>query len=359
MFSLSTLKTLSSVLGINTININLNLNIDLRKYYLFNNNIKTFDFNNVFLILGMNPKVDSPILNMKLRQIKYKYKKQINICYIGNKMMLNYSLTHLGITSNTLMSLLYGKSFFCKIIKKIHNVICLYSIGFSFLTNNNLPVTLDLLSWFLKTTFIHNYITLYASDVSIYELGMTSYYYNKSTFINKQQTTMLYLLGVDYNNMSIDNTKKFVMYHGHHANIGVANASVIMPSNLYIENTCFFMNCEGRFMVSNVAITKKQKINNTESVLFNLFSYLYNKTKFNIHIKRLFILFFYKTNFFFTKYKYTVKTYLNLLKHIGICAVYSSNSVFTIANTFYNMDVLSKSSYYLVQLYTQEQNLNF
>ena len=354
-FSLSVLKTMTSMIGITSINANLNLNLDLRKYYIFNNNIKTFDLNSVFLLMGCNPQVDSPILNMKLRQIKYKYKKRINVGYVGSKLLINYSMVHLGLKTSSMMQLFYGKSFFCKIISKINNVVCLYSVGLSYLLNHNLPVTLDLLSIFLrKHNFIQNHLSIYTSDVSLHELGVNSYYYYKSTFIRKFKAKFFLFLGVDYNNMCLSGIDNYVIYNGHHANVGVSVANVILPSNLYVENTCFFLNCEGRLMVSNVAITKKKKIVNNESVIYNLFNFLCEGEGLLVNLRRVFLLFFYKTSFFFTKYKYVVKTYIQ-----GSTSCFFSDTVLSVTNDFYNMDVISKSSYYLVQLRNQETSLNF
>ena len=185
LFTLYSLKTFSSLIGINNININLNLNIDLRKYFIFNNNFKSFELNNVFLILGTNPKIDSPILNIKIRHIKFKFNKKIKICYIGSKILLNYSLNHIGISSNTLVKLLYGKIYYTKIIKNIYNTVCLFSIGFNLFLNNIITMTLDNLSFLLKkNSFLYNHLTLFSSDISIYELGITSFYYSRSIFIN-------------------------------------------------------------------------------------------------------------------------------------------------------------------------------
>lgn len=361
-FTLHVLKSISSVFGINNINVNLNINLDLRKYFIFNNNVKTFELNNVFLILGTNPKVDSPILNMKIRNIKYKYNQKIYICYIGSKLLINYKLLHLGINSISLLNMLYGKNFFCKIFKSVYNIICLYSIGFNLVLNNYLLLTLDTLSFFLKNqNFIYNYISLFSSDVSLYELGITSYYFTKSIFINNSKPSMLYLLGVDYNNMLLKNcnNNKFTIYHGHHGNTGLYNSNIIIPSNLYIENTCFFLNCEGRFFVSNVAITKKRKTNNNESILYNLFNFLFNKKKSNKYLKRIFILFFYKNSFFFTKYKFINKINLSILKTFSNINLFYTKCLFTVKNSFFNMDVFSKSSYYILKIKEKERLYNF
>jgi hypothetical protein len=359
---LYTLKTFTSTLGINNINVNLNLNIDLRKYFIFNNNFKSFELNNTFLILGTNPKIDSPILNIKIKHLKYKLNKKINICYIGNKIILNYDLIHIGINTSSLVQLLYGKLFFCKILKKVYNVICLFSIGFSLFFNNLLSISLDVLSFFLKKQhFICNYITLFSSDVSVYDLGIVSYYYSKSIFINNNNTKMSYLLGVDYNNFEINNSL-FNIYHGHHGNIGLKNSNIILPSNTFIENSGLYINCEGRLLVSNVIVNKKHKINNNESILYNLFNYVFFKKKHNINLKKLFLFFFYKNNFLFTKFKFVNKIYFSLKPMLYFLNIFLVNRSFTIDNDFFNMDVFNKSSYYILKLknkYNKTDNSNF
>jgi len=363
VFTINIVKHLSSVIGITNLNINLNLNIDLRKYFIFNNNIKSFELNNVFLIFGTNPKIDSPILNIKLRHLKYKFNKKVNICYIGSKLLINYSLLHLGNNMNTLLSLFYGKSFFCKTIKRLYNIVCLSSIGFNFSISNNLSYSLDMLSFFLKKqNFIHNHLSLFSSDVSIYELGITSYYFSKSLFIKNIKPLFFYLLGVDYNNMLLKNiNNNFNIYHGHHGNSGLFNSNIILPSNNYIENTCFFLNCEGRLFVSNLAITKKKKINNNESIIYNLFNYFSNNKKKKLNLKRIFFLFYYKNTFFFTKFKFITKFYLNtsylLLKRLS--NNFFVDKLFNINNNFYNMDVFSKSSYYILKIKENYINKNF
>ena len=198
LFTLHVLKEMSSVLAITNINTNLYLNIDLRKYFIFNNTITNLEYNNLFFILGSNPKVDSPILNMKIRHIKYKYSKKIQIFYIGSKLFLNYDMNHLGISSQTLVSFLFGKSHSCNTVKKASNINLLYSVGVNLFINNILFISLDLLSFFLRDqSFVYSYITLFSSDVSVYELGILSNHHSNSIYISNDNYNMCYFLGFD------------------------------------------------------------------------------------------------------------------------------------------------------------------
>jgi len=258
-FSIYLLKYCSSVYGINCLNINLNLNIDLRKYYIFNNSIKSLDLNNLFIFIGTNLKLDSPILNLKIKNLKYKYNKNIHICYIGHKIVLNYSFLHLGLNTNSFLKLLLGKSFFNKTMNIYDNINYFFSVALKQI--NTFSKLIDLVSFFLqKKNFVFNYLTLFSSDVSIYELGLISYYYTRSNYIKNNNLKMLYLVGVDYNNFTVSN-KYLNIYQGHHGSIGLQKSDIILPSNLFIENNNFFINCEGRFLVSSLATIKKKKIN--------------------------------------------------------------------------------------------------
>lgn len=341
LFSTYTLKYISLLSGINQINLESNFNMDLRKYYLFNNSIKSMELSNVFLIVGTNLKVDSPILNLKLRTLKYKYNKKINICYIGQKVTLNYPLIHLGMTMNTLMNIFIGKSFYCKTLNMYSNIVCLFSILFK---NNSVFINLiDKLSSFLwGTNFIVNYLTLFTSDISLYELGMSSHYYVNSYSVQRNNLKMCYFLGVDFEKMRAP-MKTINIYQGHHGNIGFQQSDITLPGNTFIENTSYYINCEGRFFSSNTAIKKKKKILFNETIIFNLFS-LFNTNK--QHLKQLFVLFFHRVPFFFTKYKYMLKLFF--FSNMDTHYIHTFN--FSINRNFYKGDVISQSSYNILKL---------
>ena len=257
LFSLHIVKYFSNTLGLNNVNFNITKNIDLRKHYLFNVNVNLIDLNNLFLFIGVNPKSDSPILNLKIKNLKYRYNNKIHLYYIGNKVLFNYQCIHLGICVNTLLKILCGKFFLCKMMNNLTNTVFFFSVFFN---------KIDKYSEFIehssfttqKKNFIINYMSLFSSDVCLYELGVSSYYYSKSMFIKNNDAKMLYLVGADFNNLYINNNI-FIIYQGHHGNIGVKHANIVLPSNTFVENTSFFINCEGRLFVSNLAVTKKKK----------------------------------------------------------------------------------------------------
>jgi NADH-quinone oxidoreductase subunit G len=63
--------------------------------------------------------------------------------------------------------------------------------------------------------------------------------------IQKEEVSVLYLLGVD----EIDTEyfgKAFVIYQGHHGDIGAQRADVILPGAAYTEKDATYVNLEGR-----------------------------------------------------------------------------------------------------------------
>jgi NADH dehydrogenase/NADH:ubiquinone oxidoreductase subunit G len=341
------LKQSCSLFGFTNINLNLNLNVDLKKYYIFNTMISNFDLHNVFLIIGTNPKLDSPILNMKIKHLKYKFNKKIKLGYIGSRILINYSLNHIGLTNKSLINLLYGKSFFCKVIKKCFNILCLFSHSISYLNNSLFFSLFNTLSSNLKTQyFICNTLSLYSNDINLSELCLLSYYYSISNYIVKKKKKIIYLLGVDFQNMVIPSSS-YVIYQGHHGDKGILNANIVLPSNLYIENTSFFFNCEGRLFVSNIAINKIKKIKNDSNILYNLFILLFN-VSFNYYIG-LISSFFYKIVSFFKKQHFNIPF---ILKNNNY-TMWLSKNITTIKHSFFKMDVISKHSFYL-----SKENIN-
>jgi len=110
------------------------------------------------------------------------------------------------------------------------------------------------------------------------------------------------------------------------------------------------MNCEARFFVSNVAISTKNKLNNNETIIYNLFNFLFNFKNIKSNLKRIFILFFYKNTFFFTKFKFATSLNLNFFTFLVIKQLFFFNCFFSFNNDFYNNDIFSKSSYYILKI---------
>ena len=71
--------------------------------------------------------------------------------------------------------------------------------------------------------------------------------------IGKKEIQMVYLLGVDEIDMSYFG-EAFVVYQGHHGDIGAHRADVVLPGAAYTEKNALYVNTEGRVQETRRAV---------------------------------------------------------------------------------------------------------
>lgn len=74
-------------------------------------------------------------------------------------------------------------------------------------------------------------------------------------------STVLYLLGADVvHNTCTVTPSHFVIYQGHHGDIGAKQADVILPSTTYVEKNAIYVNTEGRVQQSQQAVPTAHEV---------------------------------------------------------------------------------------------------
>nr|YP_004222732.1 NADH dehydrogenase subunit 11 [Glaucocystis nostochinearum]ADW83104.1 NADH dehydrogenase subunit 11 [Glaucocystis nostochinearum] len=233
------LKELFNKLG--TCNIVLgndsNINIDWRSNYIFNSNLVNLEASDAILLINFNPELDLPLLNNRLR--KAYLEKFTKIAIIGECTNLTYPCLNLGNNAEiSLIDLAKGKNNFCKILKKAQNPKILISA--TILNRADSQTVLFLLNYISKKLDIKlDFINLFASEVGIYELGI-----NK-TFSLNESNYFIYNIGYDEKKLLLKKNC-YIVYQGHHGDIGAESANLIFPSSTFIEKTSSFMNLEGK-----------------------------------------------------------------------------------------------------------------
>ena len=104
----------NNISTLNNNNQNEIINQDFDSNYIVN--ITNFDKYKSIILLNLNLRLESPILNAKLRQ-KYLWDRKINIFYLGEKYNLTYKYKQIGITTKVLLSLIEGKHFLFNFLK--------------------------------------------------------------------------------------------------------------------------------------------------------------------------------------------------------------------------------------------------
>ncbi len=302
------------------------LNININDYYLYYLNPNFFDqMNNktIFFFLGYNLRLESPILNIRLR--KKSMKENILYFTIGSNFNDNLNSIMLGLNINILLKYLQGKLKVCNLIlkhiKKLKNEIYALSTVLNlnmFLIGNNILNRVDnknilrivdkysKINMIINNNFnnsIKNYLSsfffnfcinnLYLSNlkkklnigksINILYLNLTSILYdefNSYKNVNNieilSKNDILYFLGLDlFWNLKKKN-KSFSVFQGHHLNLEYLKVDLVLPSVTFLEKFSNFLNIEGNLVQTNFILYPPIFCRNDWSILNALYNYILN-----------------------------------------------------------------------------------
>ena len=91
-------------------------NVDLPLFYHFNSHLQSIENADLILLVGVNPRLEGSMLNMRIR--KQFFNKEILIGYFGTLNSFTYPTLHLGTSTRHFLNLIEGKHFFCKTLRK-------------------------------------------------------------------------------------------------------------------------------------------------------------------------------------------------------------------------------------------------
>ena len=316
-----TSKILIKKLGFLSFDKKLNINInDYYLYYLNPNFFEQINNKKIFLFLGYNLRLESPILNIKLR--KKSLKENVLYFTIGSNFNDNLNSVMLGLNINTLIKYLQGKLKICNLIlknvKKLNNEIFnvsnllnlnMFLIGNNILNRvdnknifriiekyNNINVLLyknysknysNYLSFFFFNFCINNLYYSYfkkglnlGKNINILYLNLTSILYEKFNLhknINNieilSKNDIFYLLGIDFLKLK---DSIFSVFQGHHINLDYLKVDLIFPSITFLEKSSNFLSIEGNLLQTNFILYPPVFCRNDWSILNALYIYILN-----------------------------------------------------------------------------------
>lgn len=245
---------------------NQSINSNDRGSYLFNTTISALEKADACLLIGVNPRLDAPLLNSRLR--KAFIKNPQNIAVIGlnddakneetQKIDLTYKYQDLGNDVAIMSSIIKEEHYFSKILKNAKNPILI--IGEDAVTGVEGNQIMNLAKLIAnKFNFIKegwngfNFLAKNTGLINGLELGFV----NKGgikQIINNQEIKTIFLLGVD-DDIDFNALKdKFIIYLGSHGDNGANVANVILPCPAYTEKEATFINFEGRAQSTSLSI---------------------------------------------------------------------------------------------------------
>jgi NADH-quinone oxidoreductase subunit G len=230
--------------------------------YIFNAGVRGIDQADAILLIGTNPRWESPVLNARIRK-RYLH----GGCPIGaigiSSGDLTYPVTTLGAGPESLQELVDGKGSFFEKLKAARHPLIIVGMGALARPDGSairglarqLTENLDAVrgDW-------NGFAVLHtaAARVGGLDLGLVPGEGGRDVEgilagCEKGEIGAVYLLAAD----EIDTKrlgKAFVIYQGHHGDAGAHRADVILPGAAYTEKPGTYVNTEGRVQIARRAV---------------------------------------------------------------------------------------------------------
>ncbi len=229
--------------------------------YRFNTTIAGVEEADALLIVGSNPRIEAPVLNARIRKRAAKGRFPVGV--IGPKADLTYKTQHLGDDAGTLQAVLDGINPFHDVLAKAERPMIV--LGMGALTRADGARILGAARALAEKTGMvkdgwngFNVLHTAAARVGGLDLGFVPGPGGKGTreilaAAATGEIKAVWLLGADQiETNGLD--RAFVIYQGHHGDVGAQVADVILPGAAYTEKNGTYVNTEGRVQRAERAV---------------------------------------------------------------------------------------------------------
>jgi NADH-quinone oxidoreductase subunit G len=214
-----------------------------RQSWQFNSTISGIEEADVVLLVGVNPRLEAPVLNARLR--KRWLAGALRIGVVGEQADLTYPYDYLGAGPKTLGGLAKQKGAFLDALKAAKAPAII--VGAGALSRADGSAVLKAAAGVAKAFgMTWNVLHSAASRVGGLDLGFVPGPGGNTAgeLVAKGGADVLFLLGADEIDTSA--SKAFTVYLGTHGDQGAHRADVILPGAAYTEKNGFYVNTEGR-----------------------------------------------------------------------------------------------------------------
>ena len=229
------------------------LDATVRSSYIFNSTISGIEQADACLLVGTNPRVEAALVNARIR--KRWLRGGFSVGVVGPNSDLTYPYEYLGAGGQTLNELADGSHEFCETLKNAERPMMILGQGALARADGakvlsaarkiaeNCDLVVDGWNGF-------NVLHTAAGRVGALDIGFVPGPDGRDVAgildgAESGDIETVYLLGAD----EIDTRKlekAFVIYQGHHGDVGAHCADVILPGAAYTEKNATYVNTEGR-----------------------------------------------------------------------------------------------------------------
>jgi NADH-quinone oxidoreductase subunit G len=232
------------------------LDASVRGGYIFNAGVKGIDQADAILLVGTNPRWESPVLNARIR--KRYLSGRCAIGSVGPAVDLTYPAERLGAGPASLADIAAGKGSFAEKFKAAKNPLVIVGMG-ALAREDGAAVLAMARSLAVVRDDWNGFAVLHtaASRVGALDLGLVPGEGGLDVAgilagTESKAIEAVYLLAADEIDMS-KLGKAFVIYQGHHGDAGAHRADVILPGAAYTEKPGIYVNTEGRVQLGQRA----------------------------------------------------------------------------------------------------------
>jgi len=232
-----------------------------RAGWLFNSTIAGIEKADALVLVGTNPRLESPVLNARIR--KRWLAGTFPVAVIGERADLTFKYTYLGAGPDTLKTLADGKSDFAETLKGAKNPMVI--VGQGALARKDGAAVLAAVRRLAEAFGMvkdgwngFNVLHTAAARVGGLEVGFVPGQQGRDlegslAGAESGAIKLVYLLGADEIDMKRLG-KAFVVYQGSHGDAGAARADVILPGAAFTEKAATYVNTEGRAQRTKLAV---------------------------------------------------------------------------------------------------------
>jgi len=220
---------------------------DCRAAYTLGSTILGVEAADAVLLLSTNLRTEAPLLNARLR--KRVYHDGVRVASVGPDAPLTYEVEHLGGTAQALVDLAAGKHPFSKVLSSAQRPLVLVGTGaFERADAAAVAEAIRQLSMSVPGLVTDGWMGLgtvqpTAAAVAALDLGLLPV---STGTPDTSPYELVYLLGYDKVDVDKLHPDAFVVYQGHHGDLGAEIADVVLPGAAYTEKEGSYANLEGR-----------------------------------------------------------------------------------------------------------------
>lgn len=223
--------------------------VDVRSNYIFNSSIEGVEDADQILLVGTNPRHEAAVLNSRIRKVWLRL--NLEIARVGQEFESTFDVEKLGTTASDLKTALKGA--YGKRLAAAKNPLIIVGSGVAH--SEDADAIFATVAEFASQN--KNFNTEGWNGVNLLHREAARVAALDLAFQNLAGETakpkFVYLLGADEIS-GVDVPKDaFVVYQGHHGDLGASFADVILPGAAYTEKSATYVNTEGRAQTTRAA----------------------------------------------------------------------------------------------------------